>query len=134
MDKDEAREILTEALAPYRTQTYELLQRLIEEQDLVSITADSGVDYELEFNIGGSAHFRHGPRHVFCHNHGVAFPGSPDLKRDHRPVIDQRNLRPIRNVVADGGDLFQAIVSTTRHRDFKCGKFPHVRHCRNGAQ
>lgn len=50
MDKDEAREILTEALAPYRTQTYELLQRLIEEQDLVSITADSGVEYELEFH------------------------------------------------------------------------------------
>ena len=50
MDKDEARQILTKALAPYRTQTYELLQRLLEEQEYESITADSGVEYLLKFH------------------------------------------------------------------------------------
>ena len=50
MDKDEAREILTEALAPYRTQTYELLQRLLDEQDYALITSDSGVEYNLKIH------------------------------------------------------------------------------------
>lgn len=50
MNKDEARHILAGALAPYRAQTYEQLQRLLEKQDHATITADSGAEYQLEFH------------------------------------------------------------------------------------
>ncbi len=49
MNKEEAKSVLAEALGAYRTKTYEELRSLLETQDTSEVTAESGANYQLEF-------------------------------------------------------------------------------------
>lgn len=48
MNKQEAKRILAEHLAKYRTRPYADLQRLLHEQDMAEVTAPSGTWYQIE--------------------------------------------------------------------------------------
>ena len=48
MNRQEAKSILEDRLAPYRSSRYEGLLRLLEEQDLFEVVGASGAVYQLE--------------------------------------------------------------------------------------
>ena len=48
MNKEESKTVLTTLLAKYRTKTYSDLQYLLNNQDTMEVTADSGVKYQIE--------------------------------------------------------------------------------------
>lgn len=49
MDKLEAKQILSDEIAKYRSRTFLELQRLLSEQDTFEITSSTGKWYQLEF-------------------------------------------------------------------------------------
>jgi hypothetical protein len=51
MDKQEARSLLTEQLATYRTRSYADLVAMIGRDDCVEITGPSGERYQVEFGV-----------------------------------------------------------------------------------
>ena len=48
MDKKEAKRILAEELAKYRSRSYEKLKRLVSDVDAYTVIGDSGADYQIE--------------------------------------------------------------------------------------
>ncbi len=49
MNKEEAKSVLAKFLGEYRSKTYNELLYLLETQDTSEVTAESGTNYQLEF-------------------------------------------------------------------------------------
>ena len=51
MDKQEAKRILAEEMAKYRSRSYEELKQLVSDVDAYEVTGASGADYQIEVQV-----------------------------------------------------------------------------------